>query len=73
MLAMAISLVYGAEHYVFDIVLGWLYAVVSFLLVVWLQRRWRERTRFRRSPPPPAVEPATPGTVSDEANALTPV
>lgn len=32
-LAMVFVLVYGAEHYVSDIMLGWLYAVVIFLVV----------------------------------------
>jgi membrane-associated phospholipid phosphatase len=30
---MLFVLVYGAEHYVSDILLGWLYAVVIFLVV----------------------------------------
>jgi hypothetical protein len=31
--AMVFVLVYGAEHYVSDILLGWLYAVIAFVLV----------------------------------------
>ena len=32
-LAMAITLVYTADHFVFDILSGWLYATVTFLVV----------------------------------------
>ena len=32
-LAMLFSLVYLAEHYVFDILMGWVYAVVAFVIV----------------------------------------
>ena len=31
--AMAFALVYFAEHYVFDILAGWVYAVVAFWIV----------------------------------------
>jgi membrane-associated phospholipid phosphatase len=36
---MAISLIYGAEHYAFDILLGWLYATVAFMFVEKMYRR----------------------------------
>jgi hypothetical protein len=39
-IAMAIALVYTAEHYVFDILLGWLYVVVSAVV---MQRVWPDR------------------------------
>ena len=39
-LVMCAVLVYGAEHYVSDILLGWIYAVAGFL--VW-QRIWARR------------------------------
>jgi hypothetical protein len=32
-LAMAFVLVYFAEHYVFDVFVGWAYAVVSYVVV----------------------------------------
>jgi hypothetical protein len=35
--AMAVALVYSAEHYVFDILLGWLYAAAAALI---MQRIW---------------------------------
>ncbi len=37
--AMVFVLVYGAEHYVSDILLGWLYATVVFLVGTWLLDR----------------------------------
>jgi hypothetical protein len=39
-LAMAFTLVYGAEHYVADILLGWLYAAVTFVVGSRLIARW---------------------------------
>jgi len=42
-LAMAFSLVLGAEHYVFDILLGWMYTAFVVLAVRRLQRRWESR------------------------------
>lgn len=36
---MAFTLVYGAEHYASDILLGWLYAGLSVLAVSWFTRR----------------------------------
>jgi hypothetical protein len=38
---MAFALVYTAEHYVVDILLGWAYAVVA----VWVVHRVVDRTR----------------------------
>lgn len=38
-LAMTFSLVYSGEHYVIDVLVGWTYVVVSFVLV-WLGERW---------------------------------
>ena len=40
-LAMGFALVYTAEHYVSDILLGWLYAAGAVVLVDALARRWR--------------------------------
>jgi hypothetical protein len=47
-LAMAFALVYSAEHYVFDILLGWAYTVVG----VWVVNRLaaRRRSRSARGP-----------------------
>ncbi len=46
--AMAFTLVYTGEHYVFDVLLGWLYTVVAVfagraLMGAWLARRERRR------------------------------
>jgi membrane-associated phospholipid phosphatase len=59
-LAMAFSLVYTGEHYVIDILLGWLYAVVVYFVGTWLMDRWaRRRSRVSADPlepePPPPV------------------
>lgn len=42
-LAMGFALVYGAEHYVCDILLGWLYTVVTLLAARALLRWWEHR------------------------------
>jgi hypothetical protein len=38
-LVMAFLLVYTAEHYVFDILLGWVFAVAVLLVIGWLEER----------------------------------
>ena len=55
--AMLFALVYTAEHYVVDILLGWVYCVVAFLAVNWGARRLAEWRARRRDEPEP--EPAT--------------
>jgi membrane-associated phospholipid phosphatase len=61
-LAMAVSLVYLGEHYVSDILLGWLYAVLVFVFGGRLYDRWTARRAGRAahgsdadSARPPAV------------------
>jgi membrane-associated phospholipid phosphatase len=44
-LAMGFSLVYGGEHYFFDIALGWMYTVVAVLAGRALMRHWATRRR----------------------------
>jgi membrane-associated phospholipid phosphatase len=57
-LAMCFTLVYAGEHYVSDILLGWVYAVMAFTLVkAW--ERWRAARRAERSPAEPAGARAT--------------
>jgi membrane-associated phospholipid phosphatase len=58
-LAMAFSLVYGAEHFVIDILIGWLYAAVVVLgLGRWLDRRAaRKAQRVARRTPEAAGAP----------------
>ena len=61
-LAMAFTLVYSGEHYVSDILLGWVYAVMAFVLVkAW--DRWRAARRAENEPAPPA-EPRVPAPAS---------
>ncbi len=42
-LAMAVSLVYLGEHYVSDVLLGWIYAIVVFVVGTRLYDRWSTR------------------------------
>ena len=45
--AMAVSLVYLGEHYLSDVFLGWIYAVVVFVVGGWLYDRWSARRSSR--------------------------
>lgn len=47
-LAMGFALVYGAEHYVIDVLLGWFYAAAIFVLGNLVADRW-SRFRSRRA------------------------
>jgi membrane-associated phospholipid phosphatase len=58
-LAMAFTLVYSGEHYVADILIGWLYAGGAFAVVSWAGRR-----RARRRPEPAPAEPELLGSAS---------
>jgi len=50
-LAMGWTLVYGGEHYVFDVLLGWIYALGVFFGVRWVRARWiGKRARSREAP-----------------------
>src|SRR2546421_773827 len=51
-LAMAFSLVYGGEHYVADIFLGWMYTIVALFAANALARSWSARRAQRREPVP---------------------
>jgi hypothetical protein len=55
-LAMAFSLVYGAEHYFSDIVLGWMYTIATLFAARALMRWWAARRAQRL--PARAPEPA---------------
>jgi hypothetical protein len=46
-LAMGFALVYGAEHYVSDILLGWVYTLVTLLAVRVIARGWAARRQRR--------------------------
>jgi len=57
-LAMAFALVYSGEHYVVDVLLGWIYAVVAFCGMRRAFARWARRRRRvpePRSGPSPAA------------------
>jgi membrane-associated phospholipid phosphatase len=56
-LAMAFTLVYAGEHYVSDIIVGWLYAAAVFAGVDWVRRR-RARRRAAPVPPRPLPQPS---------------
>jgi membrane-associated phospholipid phosphatase len=43
-LAMTFTLVYSGEHYVIDVLVGWLYVAATFLLVGMAERRWSKPT-----------------------------
>ncbi len=53
-LAMAFTLVYSGEHYVFDVIVGWFYAVL-IVAAAYLLRRLRARTRATHSVLQPAL------------------
>ncbi len=57
-LAMAFALVYTGEHYVFDIVLGWIYAVVVYFVGTWAMNAWSRRRAAARAAVAVAPEPA---------------
>ncbi len=48
-LAMGFTLVYGAEHYVFDVLLGWLYAMGVYLIGTRLLDQW-DRYQAQKMP-----------------------
>ena len=48
-LAMAFAIVYTGEHYVADVLLGWLYAAASFVAIRQLAARLRARRADRRT------------------------
>ncbi|MEV1286262.1 phosphatase PAP2 family protein [Micromonospora sp. NPDC049679] len=48
-LAMTFTLVYAGEHYVIDVLIGWAYVGMTFL-VVGLAERWWSRRRTARAP-----------------------
>ena len=61
-LAMGFSLVFSAEHYVSDVVLGWAYVIVALLGAQAIMRWWSSRPRSRRGvlvPEPAYAEGST--------------
>jgi hypothetical protein len=55
-LAMGFTLVYGGEHYVFDILLGWVYATAAFVAMNWIVKLWRQRAESSEDSPGPVEE-----------------
>lgn len=51
-LAMSVTLVYAGEHYVADVLLGWIYAIATFLAVRWVRARLAARSAARPPCPP---------------------
>ena len=58
--AMSFTLVYTGEHYVFDVALGWLYAIVVFVLVRAVRRMWSTWRSGQVGVPPTAEAPGGP-------------
>lgn len=48
-LVMGFALVYSGEHYVVDVLLGWIYAVIIWFGVRWALTRWHDRRRNVRN------------------------
>lgn len=56
--AMALALVYTGEHFVFDIIVGWIYALVVFYGGSWVADRWAEQRAARQAARVGRGEPA---------------
>ncbi|MEO3923157.1 phosphatase PAP2 family protein [Micromonosporaceae bacterium B7E4] len=61
-LAMTFTLVYAGEHYVIDVLVGWAYVGLTFLVVGLAERWWAARRARRR-----LVEPDPAGAATSEA------
>jgi hypothetical protein len=47
---MAFTLVYGGEHFVIDLVVGYCFTTIAFLIVTYAPRLWRaSQARWRLS------------------------
>jgi membrane-associated phospholipid phosphatase len=62
--AMAFTLVYSGEHYAFDILLGWVYAVLAFVLVKAWDRRRAERRASREAVDAPGARVPAPAPLT---------
>ncbi|SCL69238.1 PAP2 superfamily protein [Micromonospora peucetia] len=65
-LAMTFTLVYSGEHYVIDVLVGWAYVGMAFL-VVGLAERWWAARKARRAPSRPDSEPVDPEPTDSES------
>jgi membrane-associated phospholipid phosphatase len=54
--AMAFSLIYGGEHYVFDILLGWAYATAAFVAMNWIVNLRTKKSEATNNSPGPVEE-----------------
>jgi hypothetical protein len=61
--AMALALIYTGEHFFFDIVIGWIYAIVVFYAGSWVADRWAQR-REAKAVASEACEPSASSPVS---------
>ncbi len=59
-LAMSLTLVYTGEHYVADVILGWVYAIVAYLAVSRAYEWWAIRARERSAQLRESAEEALP-------------
>ncbi|GLZ78764.1 phosphatidic acid phosphatase [Actinorhabdospora filicis] len=81
-LAMTFTLVYSAEHWIIDVLVGWVYVAITFIVVGLAEKAWAAYRRKRRPTTTPpqqadrqeeeAQEPAAPNAGSDPAPALGP-
>lgn len=55
-LAMTFTLVYTGEHYVIDVLVGWLYVAMTFAVVGFAERWWSNRRGARGTPIEPPVK-----------------
>jgi membrane-associated phospholipid phosphatase len=58
-LAMTFTLVYSGEHYVIDVLVGWAYVGLAFLVVGAAERWWASRARRTRTPAVPDGPPVS--------------
>ena len=70
-LAMTFTLVYAGEHYVIDVLVGWAYVGMTFL-VVGLAERWWAARKARRGGPPETTVPVPGQAAAPEAGATDP-
>jgi PAP2 superfamily len=71
-LAMTFTLVYSGEHYMTDVLVGWLYVVVTMVGVSAAEKGWaaRQRRRDVLSPAAVPVSPVPTGLAADPAMAV---
>lgn len=63
-LAMSFTLIYAGEHYFFDIALGWLYALATFLIVRKVRSTWAAWRQSRVEEEDSVAEPVLPAAAA---------